>query len=47
MDLLELLKDSVETEGFGEQGSWPLKVVYGEKPSYKGRHLTELYYRAP
>jgi hypothetical protein len=47
IDLLELLKDSVETEGFGEKDCWPLKVVYGEKPSYTGRHLTELYYKAP
>jgi hypothetical protein len=47
IDLLEFLKHSVETEGFGEKDSWPLKVVYGENPSYTGMHLTELFHRAP
>ena len=46
-DLLETLKHSVETEGFREEDAWPLKAVYGEKPSYTGRHLTELFHNAP
>ena len=47
IDLLETLKHWVETEGFSEEDSWPLKAVYGEKPSSMGRYLTDLFYRAP
>jgi len=47
IDLLELLKHSVETDGFVEQASWPLTVVYGENPSNTGGHLTELFHKAP
>lgn len=47
IDLLEILKHSVETEGFGEEESWPLKKVYGDKPTYTGKYLMDLYYRVP
>jgi len=45
IDFLEILKHFVETEGFREEDSWMLKVVYGEKPSYTGRYLTGLFDR--
>jgi hypothetical protein len=43
INLLEILKNSVETEGFAEEDSWPLKTVYGEKPGSTGRYLMELF----
>ncbi len=47
IDLLEDLKHSIETEGFAEEEFWRVKAVYGEKPSYTGRHLRELFDSAP
>jgi len=47
IDLLENVKRSVETEGFVEEDSWPLKTVYGEKPGYTGRYLMDLFDSAP
>jgi hypothetical protein len=44
-ECLEVLEHLVETEGFREEDSWMLKVVYGEKPSYTGRYLTGLFDR--
>src|ERR1019366_3222034 len=43
---LEVLEHLVETEGFREEDSWMLKVVYGEKPSYTGRYLTGMFKRS-
>jgi hypothetical protein len=40
---LQALKYSVESKGFREHDSFFLKLVYGEKPCYKGRHLTNLF----
>jgi len=45
LDFLEVLKDSVETEGFREGDSRMLTVVYGKTPSYMGRRLTGLFNR--
>jgi hypothetical protein len=45
-ECLEVLEHLVETEGFREDDSWMLKVVYGEKPSYTGRYLTGMFDRS-
>jgi hypothetical protein len=45
IEFLEVLKHLVETEGFREEDSWPLKVVYGKTPSYTGRYWTVLFDR--
>jgi hypothetical protein len=47
IDLLEDLKHSVETEGFAEGEFWRVQAVYGEKPSYTGGYLMDLFDRAP
>jgi hypothetical protein len=46
IDFLELLEHSVESEGFREDDAWMLKAVYGENPSYTGRHLLGMFNRA-
>jgi len=43
IESLEVLKQSVETNGFREKDSQFLQVVYGQKPSYTGRYLTILF----
>ena len=40
---LQALKNSVEAEGFKEEDSIFLRVVYGEKASYTGRYLNGLF----
>jgi hypothetical protein len=45
IEFLEVLEHLVETEGFREEDSRMLTVVYGEKPSYTGRYLTGMFKR--
>ncbi len=45
IDFLEGLAHSVETQGFREEDSQILTVVYGKTPSYTGRYLTSMFNR--
>jgi hypothetical protein len=45
LEFLEVLRHLVETEGFREEDSRMLTMVYGKTPSYTGRYLTSMFKR--
>jgi hypothetical protein len=47
LGLLENVQHSVETEGFEEENFSRLKAIYGKEPSFGGKHLMELFDKAP